>query len=853
MIAYARLLFLTWFSTILVTSIRTPFDSLEESQYNLYQIAQEKNDRTSYQRHHQPDKIKEIDEKGKDEGVKPSLWNYVSESNSTKVISSDSNTRDVSRQDERELIVGGIFSPIYRYPYMVTIRYSSESSSTTLHSCGGTLIAPDVILTAAHCYNSQWGLPQVIVGDFDFDNPNDGGELFDTEVLAVHPEWDDLMLENDIMLFKLKGGKSSHAPVKLNVNDTVPSAAGEKVTVVGWGSTDPEGLIGANRLKEATLEYVPNHLCLERETIICAQDLDGVHDEDACKGDSGGPLILKGDNANEDVQVGLVSAGPFPCNIPDPGIYTRISKYFTWISTNVCASSSFPSLDFACEGLTFSPSISSIPTAQPSLSLAPSIKGLPFTLMIQLDSYPNELLWGIYQGNSSTATVSKFDGYPSSKENQKVYESFLLEPNQFFRFIISDRHGDGICCRHGKGHYALYYGTRTELDDRRMIFQGAGDFEKEIVHPFRSIAPTVTPSLPPTVSRAPTLSLIPSSMPSLSIAPTISDVPVTIVIRFDRYPSTIGWAVYEDDSKQNEQLDVSKAVPIASKFGYSNSYSFDFAYENVYLKSSSDYKFLIYDTNGNGICCNAGTGYYFLYYGEIDESTKDTMEERKNMMFHLGNFGSSIIHSFSTIKKPSYTQMPTSASIYNQFITFQIQFDEFPFEISYMVTSPDGQTIYAKKEPGSYTVSANRLIEHKVYLPHSTPFRVRVEDKFTDGILDNGYIQIFDGPVSDRIVLAKITGKFTNKVYIFELEYKSLPPSTTPSTSPTVSKSNSPSIKPSVSQTSGPTSGKISSSATIPSSPFSEPYETKETTSSSFLTMSNSVLIIVICTLCFLH
>ena len=56
---------------------------------------------------------------------------------------------------EREMIVGGIFSPIYQYPYMVTIQYPSESSSTTSHSCGGMLIAPDVILTVAHCYNSQ--------------------------------------------------------------------------------------------------------------------------------------------------------------------------------------------------------------------------------------------------------------------------------------------------------------------------------------------------------------------------------------------------------------------------------------------------------------------------------------------------------------------------------------------------------------------------------------------------------------------------------------------------------------------------------------------------------------------------
>jgi secreted trypsin-like serine protease len=116
---------------------------------------------------------------------------------------------------------------------------------------------------------------------------------------------------NDFLLLKLSS-QSSQTLITLNSQDEVP-VNNDELYVIGLGDVDPGStFLPSERLREVTVNYMPNAVCVSSsaypadlidESSLCATD----YREDACSGDSGGPLIKKGNAAVNDVQVGLVS------------------------------------------------------------------------------------------------------------------------------------------------------------------------------------------------------------------------------------------------------------------------------------------------------------------------------------------------------------------------------------------------------------------------------------------------------------------------------------------------------------------------------------------------------------------
>mmetsp|Transcript_17496 Transcript_17496/g.34002 ORF Transcript_17496/g.34002 Transcript_17496/m.34002 type:complete len:500 (-) Transcript_17496:300-1799(-) len=244
-------------------------------------------------------------------------------------------------------IIGGSESPSTRYPYAVAL-YDSIGLF-----CGGSLIAPDVVLTAAHC-SSGAGRYQVIVGRHDLESS--GGETRSVIKEKVHENYDDWLTDNDFMLVFLdREVESPNAEfVSLNGDGSVPEV-GEEVTAMGWGDMDPSDSRQelSDALQHVQVTVMDNDVCRESEgrigsweesykdyitdNMLCARD-DG---QDSCQGDSGGPLILRGNasDGSQDVQVGIVSWGIGCAETSFPGVYARISKAYDWIQSNTCGPS----------------------------------------------------------------------------------------------------------------------------------------------------------------------------------------------------------------------------------------------------------------------------------------------------------------------------------------------------------------------------------------------------------------------------------------------------------------------------------------------------------------------------------
>lgn len=242
-----------------------------------------------------------------------------------------------SDQIDNSRIVGGKVSEPGRYPWMVSLRVGSG-----LHFCPGTLIAEDVVLTAAHCNRHS---PKVArVGTFDIKANETFSEALTVRRTVTHPKSHEH--KHDLGLVFLNG-KSRTTPIKLS-SDPTPTG---NVTVMGWGlnrkraptslntapkpPVSPAALQRDSRLRELDLNLRSEASCREHYPLrfdvgmICAglpQDGQG-----ACSGDEGGPLILKGTNT----MVGVMSWTQWCGSLGYPSVYSSVGYYREWIEEQI--------------------------------------------------------------------------------------------------------------------------------------------------------------------------------------------------------------------------------------------------------------------------------------------------------------------------------------------------------------------------------------------------------------------------------------------------------------------------------------------------------------------------------------
>ncbi|XP_076971284.1 granzyme K [Tamandua tetradactyla] len=235
-------------------------------------------------------------------------------------------------------IIGGSEVAPHSWPFMASIQYGGN------HICGGILIHPQWVLTAAHCRVrfAKGKSPKVVLGAHSLSKNEASKQTFDIKKYIPFSRLKSDLESNDIMLLKL------HMAAKLNKNVQLLHLrsqhymrAGTKCQVAGWGTTDPELYSPSDTLQEVTVTVISRKLCNSQnyynhkpiitEDMVCAGDARGW--KDSCQGDSGGPLVCKG------VLCAIVSGGHKCGKAKKPGIYTLLTKkYQTWIKSKLAPS-----------------------------------------------------------------------------------------------------------------------------------------------------------------------------------------------------------------------------------------------------------------------------------------------------------------------------------------------------------------------------------------------------------------------------------------------------------------------------------------------------------------------------------
>ncbi|KAM9425099.1 plasminogen activator, urokinase b [Pholidichthys leucotaenia] len=259
------------------------------------------------------------------------------------------------RQRKLMKIVGGTDVTVESHPWIAAIFFRTKSQEKAFR-CGGSLISPCWVLTAAHCFprgshTKPWRFSIMLGKNVLNESDPIVEQSFRVEEIYIHEEFDNSEgnFNNDIALMKLKARRGRCAVETSSVKTIcLPPPLqslqpGATCEIVGYGKENYAHWYRSQYLREAQVNVLPDHVCRHKDyygdmitdNMFCAARPDWS--QDACEGDSGGPLVCQVDDRL--FQFGIISWGDGCAKDFRPGVYAKLTNYNKWIEEKTGLSS----------------------------------------------------------------------------------------------------------------------------------------------------------------------------------------------------------------------------------------------------------------------------------------------------------------------------------------------------------------------------------------------------------------------------------------------------------------------------------------------------------------------------------
>jgi secreted trypsin-like serine protease len=244
---------------------------------------------------------------------------------------------NVSRRMDNVGIIGGIAATDSEFPYLAFVQYDGPP----VGHCTGVVVAPRLILTAAHCVvNLKDDRDQspvkytVLTGNLDRRSPR--RQVSGVENIMVFPRFEPQSGHGDAALLMLSKPTTVH-PVTLETETASKSSEpGTVVKIAGWGEPRYEPGGPVRKLVQGETVVQPAIWCVSRVAFfdsadqVCAIDAPSYRTA-ACFGDSGGPLLTRRRLDMSVLDIGVVSSGQDDCSDRHPTMFTRVAAIFPWV------------------------------------------------------------------------------------------------------------------------------------------------------------------------------------------------------------------------------------------------------------------------------------------------------------------------------------------------------------------------------------------------------------------------------------------------------------------------------------------------------------------------------------------